>query len=49
MFDIKGVDGEIEVPVKEDRVLPVHILEPRGGSPKVRVCLRDVGEIRVVK
>jgi cytochrome P450 len=49
MFDIKGVNGEIEVRVKEDRVLPVHILEPRGGSPKVTVSLRDVGEIRVVK
>jgi cytochrome P450 len=49
MFDIKGVDREIKMPIKEDRVLPVHILEPRGGSPKVRVCLRAVREIRVVK
>lgn len=51
IFDLKGEqEGGIRVPVKEDRVLPVHILEPRGGSPRVRVGLRgDVGEIRIVR
>jgi Cytochrome P450 len=53
MFDIEAeVEGEeIKVPEKEDGVLPVHILEPRGGSPKVRVKLRggERGKIRVVR
>ena len=53
MFDIEGLDegGRIRVPEKEDGVLPVHILEPRGGSPKVKVGLRGgkAKEIRVVR
>jgi cytochrome P450 len=44
MFDIEAADGrgEIRVPVKNDRVMPVHILEPRAQDvPKVRVRLRE--------
>ena len=42
-FDIEAEkEGErIEIPEKEDGVLPVHILEPRGGSPVVNVKLRN--------
>ena len=42
MFDIEGTGegGCITIPEKEDGVLPVHILEPRGGSPKVKVSFR---------
>ena len=43
MFDIESTEEgqSITIPDKEDGVLPVHILEPRGGSPKVKVRLRD--------
>ena len=52
MFDIEGLEegGKINVPEKEDGVLPIHILEPRGGSPKVKVKLRAGNEgIKVVR
>ncbi len=50
MFDIEGaeVGGSIRIPEKEDGVLPVHILEPRGGSPNVKVILRG-GKRRDIK
>ena len=49
MFDIGGIEegGCIAIPEKEDGVLPVHILEPRGGSPKVKVRLRN-GERKAI-
>lgn len=43
-FEIEGLDeaGEIKLPKIEDRILPVHILEPVAGSPvRVRIRLRE--------
>ncbi len=42
-FDMEAVDGgAIAVPPKNDRVLPIHILEPKASdAPKVRIKLRD--------
>ena len=42
-FDMTAVDGgKIEVPKKNDAVMPVHILEPLAKKPiKLRVTLRE--------
>jgi cytochrome P450 len=42
-FDITPLEGdEIQVPQKNDRVLPVHILEPPVSCrPKVLIKVRD--------
>jgi len=52
LFDLEPADGgpaaALRVPDKNDRVLPVHILEPRAEDvPRVRVRLRD-GKLRKV-
>ncbi|KAJ7169857.1 cytochrome P450 [Mycena filopes] len=48
-FDLEAADGEtrIPVPLKEDRVLPVHVLEPQT-SVYVKVKVRDGRSIQVV-
>lgn len=53
-FEISGLEetGEIRLPEIDDRILPVHILEPVAGSPvRVRIRLRegeDGGRVEVV-
>ncbi|KAJ4424958.1 hypothetical protein N0V82_000462 [Gnomoniopsis sp. IMI 355080] len=53
-FEISGLGeaGEIKLPDIDDRILPVHILEPVAGSPlRVRIRLRegeDGGRVEVV-
>ncbi|KAJ4393779.1 hypothetical protein N0V93_002994 [Gnomoniopsis smithogilvyi] len=43
-FEMVGPEeaGEIKIPEIDDRILPVHILEPVAGSPvRVRISLRE--------
>lgn len=46
-FDMESVSGgPIDVPLKNDRVMPVHILEPNlSDRPQVVIKSRDDGEI----
>lgn len=51
-FDLVPLDGRerLAVPPKDDRILPVHILEPPAGQEvRCRIRLRPVGERRRVR
>jgi cytochrome P450 len=41
-------DGEIRVPPKNDRVMPVHILEP-PGSKRPKVSIRARNEVKLLQ